>query len=178
MDPPLKNWFTAKDVKSFREDWTESDFELKEEEMEEEEEEEMEMEDGVGETGMVAQLVKKLKDAHQRLIKTIQKSPPPRERLQPWHIADCLKVLTDGVVCLDNVIMNRRKEESVPPSLASNRCYATTLSMPDDHQLLTNKMEQVCSDIKQLCHQLFQTVAAPAQDRTDPVGNSHHHHHG
>ena len=114
-------------------------------------EEEEEVEEGEI-VGTVPQLVNKLKDTHKSVIKTM----PQLVNVNLQDIVNFSKVLTDTIISLDKAVMMKK----------TTAAAATAAAMPDNYQWIQNKMDGIIFDIKQLQHQLLQTVSHTA------VGNN------
>ena len=95
--------------------------------------------------GTVPQLVNKLKDTRQSIIKTM-----PQLVLQPVDITNFFNVLTDTIISLD---------KATP--MTTDAAAAAAAAMPE----IQNKMDDIIINIKQLQHQL--TVS-----NTTAVGNN------
>ena len=115
-------------------------------------EEEEEVEEGEI-VGTVPQLVNKLKDTHKSVIKTM----PQLVNVNLQDIVNFSKVLTDTIISLDKAVMMKKTTAAAT---------ATAAAMPDNYQWIQNKMDGIIFDIKQLQHQLLQTVSHTA------VGNN------
>ena len=96
--------------------------------------------------GTVPQLVNKLKDTRQSIIKTM-----PQLVLQPVDITNFFNVLTDTIISLDKAT----------PMTTDAAAAAAAAAMPK----IQNKMDDIIINIKQLQHQL--TVS-----NTTAVGNN------
>ena len=115
-------------------------------------EEEEEVEEGEI-VGTVPQLVNKLKDTHKSVIKTM----PQLVNVNLQDIVNFSKVLTDTIISLDKAVMMKKTTAAAATAAAA---------MPDNYQWIQNKMDGIIFDIKQLQHQLLQTVSHTA------VGNN------
>ena len=102
--------------------------------------------------GTVPQLVNKLKDTHKSVIKTM----PQLVNVNLQDIVNFSKVLTDTIISLDKAVMMKKTTATA----------AAAAAMPDNYQWIQNKMDGIIFDIKQLQHQLLQTVSHTA------VGNN------
>ena len=118
------------------------------------EEEEEEVEEGEI-VGTVPQLVNKLKDTHKSVIKTM----PQLVNVNLQDIVNFSKVLTDTIISLDKAVMMKKTTAAAATATAA-------AAMPDNYQWIQNKMDGIIFDIKQLQHQLLQTVSHTA------VGNN------
>ena len=116
-------------------------------------EEEEEVEEGEI-VGTVPQLVNKLKDTHKSVIKTM----PQLVNVNLQDIVNFSKVLTDTIISLDKAVMMKKTTAAAAATAAA--------AMPDNYQWIQNKMDGIIFDIKQLQHQLLQTVSHTA------VGNN------